>query len=87
MEAVGEEISWGKDVYGDRILGISEHSTESNVKYLANQRAKVIGLGVLYKGFNENPYAHLKQEKKENFFETSVTEYSQSTAVSGWDTF
>ena len=62
-------------------------STESNVKYLANQRAKVVGLGIIYKGFTENPYAHLNQAKKENFFETAVTEYSQSTAVSGWDNF
>lgn len=87
MEAAEQEIDWGKAVYGDRILGISEMSTESNVKYLANQRAKVVGLGIIYKGFTENPYAHLKQEKKENFFETAVTEYSQSTAVSGWDSF
>jgi ribonucleotide reductase beta subunit family protein with ferritin-like domain len=47
----------------------------------------VVGLGAIYKGFTENPYAHLNQAKKENFFETSVTEYSQSTAVSGWDNF
>lgn len=87
MEAAEQEIKWGKEVYGDRILGISEKSTEAYVKYLANQRAKVVGLGVLYKGFSENPYAYLDQVKRENFFETKVTEYSQSTAVSGWDNF
>jgi ribonucleoside-diphosphate reductase beta chain len=87
MNAVEQEIRWGKETYGDRILGISEQSTEAYVKYLGNQRAKVVGLGVIYKGFTENPYAHLSQAKKENFFETSVTEYSQSTAVSGWDSF
>ena len=87
MEAVNQEIKWGIEIYGDRILGISEKSTEAYVKYIANQRAKVIGLGVLYKGFTVNPYAYLSQAKRENFFESKVVEYSQSTAVSGWDNF
>jgi len=86
-EAVEQEIGWGHEVYGDRILGISKQSTEASVKWRANQRAKVVGLGVLYKGFNVNPYAHLDHGKKENFFETTVTEYSHSTAVEGWDDF
>lgn len=86
-EAVDQEIGWGHEVYGDSILGISKQSTESYVKWMANQRAKVVGLGVLYKGFSTNPYAHLDQAKKENFFETTVTQYSQSTAVEGWDDF
>lgn len=87
MEAVEQEIEWGWEVYGDRILGISKQSTEEFVKWMANQRAKLLGLGVIYKGFNKNPYAHLDANKRENFFETTVTEYSQSTAVSGWDKF
>jgi ribonucleoside-diphosphate reductase beta chain len=85
--AVQQEIAWGHAIYGDNILGISKASTEAKVKHLANQRAKVVGLGTLYKGFNTDPYAYLDQAKKENFFETNVTEYSQSTAVEGWDTF
>ena len=87
MQATEQEIAWGHEIYGDRILGISKKSTTNFVKYLANQRAKVIGLGVLYKGFSENPYAYLDQQKRENFFETKVVEYSQSTAVNGWDNF
>lgn len=87
MQATEQEIAWGHEIYGDRILGISKKSTTNFVKYLANQRAKVIGLGVLYKGFSENPYAYLDQQKRENFFETKVVEYSQSTAVDGWDNF
>lgn len=85
--AVEQEIRWGHEIYGDSILGISKQSTEEYVKWLANQRSKVIGLGTLYKGYNKDPYAYLSQKKKENFFETSVTEYSQSTAVDGWDAF
>lgn len=86
-KAVEQEIQWGHSVYGDNILGISKQSTEEYVKYIANQRAKVVGLGTLYKGFNTNPYAYLDQAKRENFFETTVSEYSQSTAVDGWDAF
>lgn len=86
-KAVQQEIQWGHSVYGDNILGISKQSTEEFVKYIANQRTKVLGLGVMYKGFTTNPYAYLDQKKKENFFETSVTSYSQSTAVAGWDDF
>lgn len=87
QEAVEQEIKWGKEIYGNRILGMSEESTEAYVKYLANQRAKLVGLGTIYKGFNTNPYVYLETDKRENFFETTVTEYSQSTAVGGWDDF
>ncbi len=88
IEAGESEIEWGKSIYGDRILGISERSTEEYIKYLVNQRSKLIGAGTIYKGFNINPYQHLdKKDKRENFFETTVTEYSQSSAVKGWDDF
>lgn len=86
-EAVEQEIEWGWEVYGDNILGVSKESTETYLKWLANQRAKIVGLGVLYKGYNTNPYAYLDAKKKENFFETTVTQYSQSEAVDGWDDF
>lgn len=85
--AVGEEIAYGCDVYGDRILGISIQSTEEYIKWLANQRCKAVGIPIIYKGFNKNPYQYLDNTKRENFFETTVTEYSQSTAVDGWDDF
>lgn len=87
MTAAEQEIKWGAEIYGDKILGISTQSTESYVKYITNQLSKLVGIGILYKGFTTDPYAYLDQAKKENFFETAVTEYSQSTAVSGWDSF
>lgn len=86
-EAVEQEIQWGHEIYGDRILGMSKTSTEQYVKFLANKRAKSIGLSVLYKGFTKDPYEYLDTDKRENFFETTVTEYSQSSAVNGWDDF
>lgn len=87
IEATEQEIEWGLEIYGDRILGISAQSTEDYVKFLCNQRTKLLGLGVVYKGFTKNPYQYLNAERRENFFETKVTEYSQSTSVNGWDTF
>lgn len=86
-DAVQQEIAFGHETYGDNILGISKSSTEQYVKYIANKRAKIVGLGVLYKGFNTNPYEYLNAVKRENFFETTVVEYSQSTAVEGWNDF
>jgi ribonucleoside-diphosphate reductase beta chain len=86
-KAAEEEIAWGIEVYGDRILGISTASTENFVKYLTNQRTKLLGLGVVYKGYTKNPYEYLSAEKRENFFETKVTEYSRSEVVKGWDDF
>lgn len=87
VQAAEQEIEWGKEIYGDRILGISQQSTEDYVKYLTNQRTKIIGLGTVYKGYTKNPYEYLNAEKRENFFETKVTEYSRSEAVDGWDDF
>jgi ribonucleoside-diphosphate reductase beta chain len=86
-EATEQEIEWGVDIYGDRILGISGQSTEEYVKFLCNQRSRLLGLGVIYKGYTKNPYQYLSAERRENFFETKVTEYSQSTSVDGWDSF
>lgn len=87
MQATEQEIEWAHEVYGDRILGISIQSSENYIKYLANQRTKLLGLGIVYKGFTKNPYQYLNTEKRENFFETKVTEYSRSEAVDGWDNF
>lgn len=84
--ATQQEIEWGQKIYGNNIMGINKRSTEHHVKYLANQRLKALGLESLYKDFHENPYAHL-DGGRENFFETTVTEYDRSETISGWDEF
>jgi ribonucleoside-diphosphate reductase beta chain len=86
-EAAEQEIEWSKEIYGDRILGISQKSSEDYIKYLANQRLKLLHIKPIYPGFSKNPYEYLNTGKRENFFETKVTEYSQSTAVPGWNDF
>lgn len=86
-DAVQHEIEWAHQVYGDRILGISAKSSEQYVKYLANDRIKRVGIEPIYPEVTVNPYAHLDQSKRENFFETTVTSYDRSESVKGWDDF
>jgi ribonucleoside-diphosphate reductase beta chain len=91
-EAVKQEIRWSKHILDNHILGINDESTEAYTKYLANERIKMIGLEPLYEGFEKNPYAHLEKladsdndSVKSNFFESTVTNYNQSSNIDGWD--
>ena len=94
-KAVEQEISWTNHIIGGNILGITEKTTESYTKWLANERLKVIGLQPLYEGYEKNPYKHLERfadtegegNVKANFFEGTVTSYNMSSSVEGWDEF
>lgn len=86
-KAVQHEISWGKYVYGNRIMGISEKSTEDYVKFIANNRLNAMGLDKVY-GDIKNPYLHLDGGRETGFFEAGgVTDYDRSESVEGWDDF
>lgn len=88
--AVNSEIEWTKNIYGNRILGISEASSSEYIKWLANDRLARLGIGALYDNV-QNPYRHIEASKeaggsRENFFESSaVTQYDTAGSVSGWD--
>lgn len=90
MQAVEQEIEWCHYVYGDKILGISKKSSESYVKWLANDRLARLGLEVVYEGV-DNPYKHIENSSKQggtrgNFFESSaITSYDKADSVGGWD--
>lgn len=84
--AVMEEIEWAHGTYGSKILGINHNSSEKRIKFLANNRVNALGLPPLYAGV-EDPYKYLQDKKRENFFETTVTEYSTSESVDGWEDF
>lgn len=84
-EGAEQEIDWGIETYGDRILGISKQSSADHVKFITNQRCKLLGLPLIYPSSIKDPYGFLNGKKKENFFETKVVEYSQSAAIDGWD--
>ncbi len=94
--AVEQEITWSNHIIGDKILGMTKISIEEYTKYLANERLGKIGIepqyyidGIL----PSNQFTHLEiiadaegeGTTKTNFFESSVTSYNQSSAVSGWD--
>lgn len=93
--AVQHECSWTNHIIGNKILGITESSTERYTKYLANIRLRAIGLDPIYTDpkYSKSPYTHLEKfsdTKKEgntkaNFFESSVTSYVMSSGVTGWD--
>lgn len=83
--AVQQEIDWANHIYGDKILGINQKSSEKYVKFLANERLALIDIEPLYPDVTDNPYKHLEQVKRENFFETTVTSYDRSESVSNWD--
>ncbi len=92
-EAVAQEIEWTNHILGNEILGITTQSTVDYTKYIANQRLKSINFKPLYVGYDHNPYAHLERiadtegagDVKANFFESTVTSYNQSSAISGWE--
>ncbi|MGL1891899.1 MAG: ribonucleotide-diphosphate reductase subunit beta [Spirochaetaceae bacterium] len=92
-KAVEQEIEWTDHILGNEILGITNESTETYTKYIANQRLIAIGFEPLYHGYDHNPYAHLERiadtegagDVKANFFESTVTSYNQSSAINGWD--
>lgn len=85
-EAVDNEVQWCHSIYGNQILGISEKSSEQFVKWLANDRLARLRIPPIYEGVT-NPYKHLDGAARENFFETTVTEYSRAETVPGWDSF
>lgn len=95
--AVEQEITWTNHIIGNEVLGINKESTDQYTKYIANTRLKALGLELLYKEhkYSKNPYKHLSKisdtngagEVKGNFFEATITSYSQSSSVDGWDDF
>lgn len=89
--AVKQEIKWSKHILGKNIIGMSHENIENYTKWLANERLNMLGLKPLYDNVVSNPYKHLDRiqdnnGEKGNFFESTVTNYAQSSAMNGsWD--
>ena len=89
--AVQQEIKWSQFILGNNVLWINEKTVETYTKRLANDRLRLIGLMPLYPEVTENPYKHLERLQdnnmdKGNFFESTVTNYTQSSSMKGsWD--
>ncbi len=89
--AVKQEIKWSKHILGKKIIGMSHENIENYTKWLANERLNMLGIKPLYDHVVTNPYKHLdrlqdQNAEKWNFFESTVTNYAQSSAMNwSWD--
>jgi len=91
--AVEQEIKWSQHILWKNIIGMSNENVENYTKWLANERLAMLGLTPLYENVMENPYKHLdrlqdQNWEKWNFFESTVTNYAQSSAMNwSWEDF
>lgn len=91
-EAVEQEISWTNHIIWGKIVGMNEKNVENYTKHLADIRLKMLGLSPIY-NIKDNPYKHLdiiqdQNSEKGNFFESTVTNYVQSSWMKGsWEDF
>lgn len=89
--AVKQEIKWSKHILGKNIIGMGHENIENYTKWLANERLNMLGLKPLYENVVKNPYKHLDRLQdnnwdRGNFFESTVTNYAQSSAMNwSWD--
>lgn len=90
-EAVKQEIAWTHHIIGNDIPGITRTTTEQYTKWLANEKLEFLKIKPLYPEIVKNPYKHLEaiqdnNSEKTNFFESTVTNYTQSSSMKGsWD--
>jgi ribonucleoside-diphosphate reductase beta chain len=84
-DAVELEISWGKYITKDGILGLSPEIIEKFIKYLANKRLSDLNMELLYPEIGvrsvDNPLPWFDSfssfnEQRTNFFEGNVQNYS-----------
>ena len=85
-KAVDQEIKRTNHILWNGIVWINESTTNDYTKWLANDRLQLIGLWPLYKEVLKNPYKHLERfqdnnSEKTNFFESTVTNYTQSSSM------
>ncbi len=89
--AVEQEIGWTNHIIGSDVGGITPVTTDQYTKWLANERLKRLGLDALYPDVVNNPYKYLEaladnNSERTNFFESTVTNYTQSSSMKGtWD--
>mgnify|MGYP003970347999 CR=1 FL=1 len=89
--AVKQEIKWSKHILGESIIGMGHENIENYTKWLANERLNMLGIKPLYDNVVSNPYKHLdrlqdQNAEKGNFFESTVTNYAQSSAMNwSWE--
>jgi len=89
--AVKQEIKWTKHILWESIVWMGHENIENYTKWLANDRLNMLWIPPLYKDVVKNPYKHLEvmqdnNSERWNFFESTVTNYAQSSAMNwSWD--
>ncbi len=90
-EAVKQEIDWSHHILGNDIPGITMKTTELYTQWLANTRLESLNIPPAFPEVVTSPYKHLEamadnNGEKTNFFESTVTNYTQSSSMNGsWD--
>lgn len=83
QQAVELEIKYAEDCLPRGILGLTAPMFREYVQYIADRRLERIGLKALYR--SKNPFPWMSETidlgKEKNFFETRVTEYQSSAAL------
>lgn len=87
-EGVEQEIAWGHYVIGNSIKGLSKKMISDYIYYLGNERARQLGFGNIYPGYEEEPedmkwvssYSNANMVKTD-FFEARSTAYAKNTAI------
>ncbi|BFM17237.1 ribonucleotide-diphosphate reductase subunit beta [Maricurvus nonylphenolicus] len=86
-EAVMLESEFARDMMPRGVLGMNSTMMIEYLKFIGNRRLAQIGLAEMWPGI-QNPFPWMSEimdlRKEKNFFETKVTEYQQSGALS-WD--
>ncbi len=81
--AVELEIQYAQDCLPRGILGLTAPMFREYVQYIADRRLERIGLKAIYR--SKNPFPWMSETidlgKEKNFFETRVTEYQSSAAL------
>jgi ribonucleoside-diphosphate reductase beta chain len=89
--AVDQEIKWSKHILWKNIIWMSHENIENYTKWLANERMNMLNIDPIYPWVTNNPYKHLERlqdnnSEKWNFFESTVVNYSQSSAMNwSWE--
>ena len=83
QKAVELEIKYAEDCLPRGILGLTAPMFREYVQYIADRRLERIGLKAIYR--SKNPFPWMSETidlgKEKNFFETRVTEYQSSAAL------
>jgi ribonucleoside-diphosphate reductase beta chain len=85
-QAVETEIEWGKQIVGDKIEGLNSNLIESYIKYLSNERLKMLDMKPLYPRVTEDPLPWVAKFANSNgiktdFFEGHPTSYTKASVV------